>query len=74
MSYGTVVDLEIQIKGPSEVLSVFSIAKKVSIDLKDYTKPGTYTVPVTVELPAGCSLVNEVSVEVILDEKQEQEE
>ena len=50
LSYGTVVDLEIQIKGPSEVLSVFSIAKKVSIDLKDYTKPGTYTVPVTVEL------------------------
>ena len=48
LSYGTVVDLEIQIKGPSEVLSVFSIAKKVSIDLKDYTKPGTYTVPVTV--------------------------
>lgn len=74
LSYGTVVDLEIQIKGPSEVLSVFSIAKKVSIDLKDYTKPGTYTVPVTVELPAGCSMVNEVSVEVILDEKQEQEE
>ncbi len=74
LSYGTVVDLEIQIKGPSEVLSVFSIAKKVSIDLKDYTKPGTYTVPVAVELPAGCSLVNEVSVEVILDEKQEQEE
>lgn len=74
LSYGTVVDLEIQIKGPSEVLSVFSIAKKVSIDLKDYTKPGTYTVPVIVELPAGCSLVNEVSVEVILDEKQEQEE
>ena len=74
LSYGTVVDLEIQIKGPSEVLSVFSIAKKVSIDLKDYTKPGTYTVPVTVELPAGCSLVNEVSVEVILEEKQEQEE
>ena len=74
LSYGTVVDLEIQIKGPSEVLSVFSIAKKVGIDLKDYTKPGTYTVPVTVELPAGCSLVNEVSVEVILDEKQEQEE
>ena len=52
LSYGTVVDLEIQIKGPSEVLSVFSIAKKVSIDLKDYTNPGTYSVPVTVELPA----------------------
>ena len=74
LSYGSVVDLEIQIKGPDATLNTFSIAKKVSIDLKDYTRPGTYTVPVSVELPSGCSLVNEVSVEVILDEKQEQEE
>ena len=74
LSYGSVVDLEIQIKGPDATLNTFSIAKKVSIDLKDYTTPGTYTVPVSVELPSGCSLVNEVSVEVILEEKQEQEE
>ena len=74
LSYGSVVDLEIQIKGPDATLNTFSIAKKVSIDLKDYTRPGTYTVPVSVELPSGCSLVNEVSVEVILEEKQEQEE
>ena len=74
LSYGSVVDLEIQIKGPDATLNTFSIAKKVSIDLKDYTRPGTYNVPVSVELPSGCSLVNEVSVEVILEEKQEQEE
>lgn len=74
LSYGSVVDLEIQIKGPDATLNTFSIAKKVSIDLKDYTRPGTYTMPVLVELPSGCSLVNEVSVEVILEEKQEQEE
>lgn len=74
LSYGSVVDLEIQIKGPDATLNTFSIAKKVSIDLKDYTRPGTYTVPVSVELPSGCSLVNEVSIEVILEEKQEQEE
>lgn len=68
VSYDSTVDLEIQIKGPSAVLDVFSISKKVSIDLKDYTAPGTYRVPVTVELPDGCSLVNEVSVEVVLEE------
>lgn len=68
VSYDSTVDLEIQIKSPSAVLDVFSIAKKVSIDLKDYTAPGTYRVPVTVELPDGCSLVNEVSVEVVLEE------
>lgn len=72
LSYGSTVDLEIQIKGPDEILNVFSIAKKVSIDLKDYTTPGTYTVPVTVELPEGCSLVEDVSVEVILEEMTEE--
>lgn len=72
ISYGNTVDLEIQITGPSETLEVFSIAKKVSIDLKKYTSPGTYTVPVAVELPDGCSLVNDVSVEVVLEQKEEE--
>ncbi|MGF0031888.1 CdaR family protein [Bariatricus sp. SGI.154] len=74
LSYGSMVDLELQIKGPEETLNVFSIAKKVSIDLKNYTSPGTYTVPVSVELPDGCSLVEDVSVEVILEEKVEEQE
>jgi YbbR domain-containing protein len=71
LNYGTTVDLEIQVRGPEEILDLFSIAKKVSIDLKDYTEEGTYTVPVEVELPSGCSLVNDVSVEVILEKKAE---
>ena len=71
INYDSTVDLEIQIKGPSDVLNVFSPAKKVSIDLKEYTEPGTYVVPVSVELPEGCSLVNDVSVEIVL-EKQKQ--
>lgn len=48
---------------------MFSPAKKVSIDLKKYTNAGTYTVPVSVELPDGCSLVNNVSVEIILEKQ-----
>ena len=67
LSYGSQVDLEIQIRGPEAVLDVFSIAKKVSIDLKDYTSPGAYIVPVSVELPSGCSLVDDVTVEIILE-------
>ena len=45
--------------------------KKVSIDLKKYTNAGTYTVPVSVELPDGCSLVNNVSVEIILEKTKQ---
>ena len=35
ISYGTTVDLELQIRGPAETLAVFSTARKVSIDLKN---------------------------------------
>lgn len=45
LSYGA-VDFEIQVRGPAEKLKVFSTAKKVSIDLKNYSVPGTYIVPV----------------------------
>ena len=71
ISYGSTVDLEIQIKGPGDALNLFSPAKKVSIDLKKYTNAGTYTVPVSVELPDGCSLVNNVSVEIILEKTKQ---
>ena len=74
ISYGTMVDLEIQVRGPSETLDVFSTARKVSIDLKNYDNPGTYTVPVTVELPDACSLVNNVSVNIVLEKKSEEEQ
>ena len=61
-------------RGPAEVLKVFSTARKVSIDLKNYAVPGTYIVPVAVELPEGCTLVNSVQVEVILEKKAEDKE
>ena len=70
LSYGS-VDLEIQIRGPEEILKVFTVAKRVSIDLKIYQSPGTYLVPVTVELPDGCTLVDSDEVEIILEKKTE---
>ena len=71
INYGSTVDLEIQMKGPNDVLNLFSPAKKVSIDLKNYTEPGTYTVPVSVELPDSCTLVNEVNVEITLEKSKQ---
>lgn len=68
LSYGTMVDLELQIKGPDDVLDSLILTKKVSIDLQDYTEAGTYKIPVTVSLPDSCELVDDVSVTVILEE------
>ena len=73
LSYGA-VDLEIQVRGPAETLKVFTVAKKVSIDLKNYQTPGIYLVPVAVELPEGCSLVDSEEVEIILEKITEDDQ
>ena len=73
LSYGA-VDFEIQVKGPAETLKVFSTAKKVSIDLKNYSVPGVYFVPVSIDLPDGCTMVSDVEIEIILDEKEEEQD
>ncbi|MFV0363179.1 MAG: YbbR-like domain-containing protein [Suipraeoptans sp.] len=70
-SFDTAVDIEIQLQGEESVLDVLSLANKVSIDLKDYTEPGTYTVPVSVELPSGVKLVNSLEIKVILKQKSD---
>lgn len=69
MSYAAVDMIELQVSGPEDILEDLTLDREISIDLKKYTEPGTYDVPVTVKLPEGCSLVKQVSVKVILSEK-----
>lgn len=61
--------LEVQIRGPGDVLGKYKINDNVSIDLKGYDKAGVYTVPVSIELPAECTLEKSVSVNIILEER-----
>ena len=46
----------------------------MSIDLKNYQTPGIYLVPVAVELPEGCSLVDSEEVEIILEKITEDDQ
>lgn len=71
MQYEKAEALEILVRGPRAELEELDIDAIVSIDLKSYTAPGTYVVPVLVELPERCSLEKEVSVTIILKEYQE---
>lgn len=71
IEFGSIVDLAVQIRGPSETLKKFSIAKKISIDLREYTETGTYHVPVDVALPDECTLVNDPTVEIVLKNKSQ---
>lgn len=77
VSFDENTDIELQFKGVQEVLDSLDIRNAASIDLKAYTKPGTYEVPVNIETAANITLTKKPTVNVVLtekDEKTEQEE
>ena len=55
--------------GEQDRLDVLDISNAVSVDLAQYTRAGTYTVPVIVDVPEGITLESEASVELTLQEK-----
>ena len=71
VSYEPDAEITLQFRGSDELLDVLDISNAVSVDLGDYTEPGTYDVPVDVNVPDGITLVNEVTVQLVLEEKQE---
>ena len=70
MNYATADALELQIRGPKDVLSELQLDRAVSIDLSEYDEEGTYNVPVKVKLPDSCTLEKDVSVKVVLKNKE----
>lgn len=70
LKYSTADAMVIRLSGPKEVLEAFEANTKVSIDLKDYNMPGKYTIPVHIDIPEGCTLVNSVYVMVELREAE----
>lgn len=64
-------DLILQIEGSEEALEVLDLRNAVSIDLKEYSSPGTYEVPVYVETGEEVELVTSLTVKVVLTAKAE---
>lgn len=73
MDYKTVDALEVQVRGPKHSLESLDMSGTMSIDLKKFKKPGTYTVPVKVKLPENCALEKQVKVEIELKEYEQEE-
>ncbi len=69
MSYNKTDNLEIHVKGSKDQLDALNIEQIATIDLAEYTKAGTYKVPVQFKLPDGCTLTENVEVELVLEEK-----
>lgn len=69
MSYNKTDNLEVHVKGSKDQLDALNIEQIATIDLAEYTKAGTYKVPVQFKLPDGCTLTEDVEVELVLEEK-----
>lgn len=70
LEYITAESIEIQVRGPESLLEDMDINSKVSIDLGKYSEPGEYTIPIVVNIPAGCELEKEAVVNIRLREKE----
>ncbi len=69
LEYETADVVEIQVRGPQEILETYDPKENVSINLAEFKEAGKYTVPVKVKVPEGCTLEKQVSVNIILVEK-----
>lgn len=73
VSYEPDAEITLQFTGDESRLEVLDISNAVSVNLENYTTPGTYNVPVRVDVPDGITLENTVSVQLTLKEKTEEE-
>lgn len=71
VSFTTDADIELKFKGPQEALDALNINDATSIDMKDKTKPGTYEVPVDVDLgeASGVTLMKKPIIKVTVTKK-----
>lgn len=74
VSYEPDAEITFRFTGDEDLLDTLDISNAVSVDLSDYDRPGSYDVPVKVNLPAGISQDGQVTVQLTLAEKAPEED
>ena len=69
VSYEPDAEITLTFSGEQSRLEALDISNAVSVDMKSYTQPGTYNVPVNIVLPDGITLTSEVTVRLTLEKK-----
>ena len=69
VSYEPDAEITFRFTGDEDLLDTLDISNAVSVDLSDYDRPGSYDVPVKVNLPEGISQDGQVTVQLTLAEK-----
>ena len=73
VSYQPDAEITLTFSGDQEKLDVLDVSNAVSVDLETYIRPGTYEVPVSVDLPDGITLNSDVTVQLTLEYKSDSE-
>ena len=73
VEYEADAEVSFQFQGDQDALDVLDISNGVSVDLSDYSSPGTYDVPVSVIMPDRIELINEPTVQLTLVSDSEEE-
>ncbi len=69
LSYDGITEVMVTLTGSENTIDNIEIADvQLSIDLSSYTTAGEYDVPVTVSIPDGYEVVDEITVPIILAE------
>lgn len=74
LSYGPEQEVELNFRGKDENLAKLTESNIIAIiDLAEYTKEGTYKVPVQLlEMPDGCKYLGKAKVQVVLSKKDDE--
>ena len=74
VSYEPDAEVTLVFQGEKDTLDSLDISNAVSVNLQNYTKEGTYDIPVEVDLPDGVTLTKPVTVQLTLTEKESTED
>ena len=74
VSYQPDAEISLQFRGQQELLDVLDISNAVSVNLKNYTQEGTFSIPVDIDIPDGIEMVGSPTVEITLQKKQDTSE
>lgn len=65
-------NLEVKFEGKDELLQKLNIQNAASIDLRGYNVPGTYEVPVNIEVNSDVTLMETPMITITLSDKKEE--
>ena len=72
VDYEPDAEITLQFRGEEQALDVLDISNAVSVNLSDYTEPGTYDIPVSVNTPDGIEMISKPTVSLTLARKAEE--